>query len=105
MEEWRDQLCPSVAMESKIALLMKVKKWRNEGVVKVPLVQYVELLISCILHMENRVGEKMLTMILRKGLELWSGSPWEKYIEVMQAVFQQKILGSPTSPAHWSLPH
>jgi len=52
-----------------------------EGVLKIPLVEYVELLIPCILHLENRVGEKILTMILRKGLELWSEGPRKRYIE------------------------
>jgi hypothetical protein len=44
-------------------------------------------------------------MILRKGLELWLEGPRKRKIETMEILFQQQILGSPTSPAHWSLPH
>jgi hypothetical protein len=50
-------------------------------------------------------GGKILTMILKKGMELWSGAPWKKFIEEIEAVFQRQILGSPTSPAHSSLNH
>jgi hypothetical protein len=54
----------------------------------VPLVEFMELLIPCISHLENRVGEKILAMILRKGMELWSGAPWKNYFEDIEAVFQ-----------------
>jgi hypothetical protein len=47
----------------------------------VPLVEFMELLIPCISHLENRVGEKILAMILRKGMELWSGAHWKNYFE------------------------
>jgi hypothetical protein len=64
VKQWHAQLRESVVFESKIA-------WKNEGILKVPLVHYVELLIPCILHLENRVGEKLLTMILRIGMDHW----------------------------------
>jgi hypothetical protein len=59
-------------MESKIALLMKIKQWKEDGIKRAPLVEFIELLIPCILHLENRVGEKIITMILQKGFDLWS---------------------------------
>lgn len=68
-------------------------KWKDEGILKVPLVHYVEFLIPCILHLENRVGEKIVTMILRKGLELWQG-PKLTYIKRMEVVFQRQVLRS-----------
>jgi len=63
----------------------------------------VELLIPCILHLENRVGEKLLTMILRKATELCSTSK-KQFLDSLELFFQTEILGSPTSPAHWTLP-
>jgi len=44
-----------------------VKKLHEDGRTTVPLVEFVEFLIPCILHLENRVGEKLITMILRHG--------------------------------------
>ena len=72
-EDWRELLQVCVASESKLALLYMMHKWKNDGILKVPLVHYVELLIPCIFHLENRAGEKIITMILRRGLELWPG--------------------------------
>ncbi len=103
VEEWRTQLRASVAIECRLALLTRVREWKNKGILKVPLVEYVELLIPCILHLENRVGEKILTMILWKAIELCSTSK-KTFIDDLEVVFQQQVLGSPNSPAHWTLP-
>jgi len=103
VEEWRAQLRASVTIECRLALLTRVREWKNKGILKVPLVEYIELLIPCILHLENRVGEKILTMILRKAIELCSTSK-KTFIDDLEVVFQQQVLGSPYSPAHWTLP-
>jgi hypothetical protein len=92
VKQWHAQLRESVVFESKIA-------WKNEGILKVPLVHYVELLIPCILHLENRVGEKLLTMILRIGMDHWP-STHKNYIEVIELFFRTQILGRAASPAH-----
>jgi hypothetical protein len=60
---------------------------------------------SLYLALRKQDWGKILTMLLRKGLELWSEGPRKRYIECMEILFQQQILGSPTSPAHWSLLH
>jgi hypothetical protein len=59
----------SVSME--IFFLQKVRSWNEEGRETVPLVEVVELLAPCILHLENRTGEKIITIIIRKGLDLY----------------------------------
>ncbi len=51
-------------MERCIGMLERVQIWKDEGRETVPLVEVIELLIPCILHLENRVGEKMITIIL-----------------------------------------
>jgi len=100
---WRQQLRASVALEARINLLNKVRQWKNDGILIVPLVEFVELLILCILHLENRAGEKILTMILKNATEL-CGSSKKRFIDSLEAFFQMELLGSPTSPAHWTLP-
>ncbi len=50
-----------IEMESRIKFLRSVQKWHEDGKTTVPLVEFIELLIPCILHLENRVGEKILT--------------------------------------------
>jgi hypothetical protein len=50
----------------------------------------VELLIPCILHLENRVGEKMITIILRKALGDFQGRK-DDFIARMDHFFQTQI--------------
>jgi hypothetical protein len=58
VEEWRAMLRISTAMEKCIYFLEKVRMWNDQGRETVPLVEVVELPIPCILHLENRIGEK-----------------------------------------------
>jgi hypothetical protein len=57
----------------------------------------VEILIPSILHLENRVTEKRLTMILRYGLEKYTGSKMEF------VVIQTQVLGTIMSLSNWKL--
>jgi len=90
-------------MEKYIAVLQKVKEWDAQGRETVPLVEVVELIIPCILHLENRVGEKIITIILRRALDDFHGRK-DDFIERMNAVFKRKLLGSDLSPSQWKLP-
>jgi hypothetical protein len=49
--------------------------------------EIIELLIPCILHLENRVGEKIITMILLKGMEQFKGQSIH-YKKKMQGIIQ-----------------
>jgi hypothetical protein len=100
VDEWRDKLRQSLAMESKIALLMKIKQSKEEGIKRAPLVEFVELLIPCILHLENRVGEKIITMILRiygvdQKRNIWN--TWRKLFRPKYLVLRFHL---PTGPFH-----
>jgi hypothetical protein len=66
------------------------------------LVEVVELLIPCILHLENWIGEKIITMILRKGLDPYSNRK-EDYISQMQQILWTQVLGTEESPSQWRL--
>lgn len=79
-----------------------IKAWNDKGHECVPLVEVVELLTPCILHLENRIGEKIITIILRKGLHSYQGEKQE-YIYMIQDTFWTKILGLDASPSHWCL--
>ncbi len=100
--EWRDALRACVLLERRLNLLIKLKEWHEQGNESIPLIEYIELLIPCILHLENRVGEKIVTMILRKGLEICSVSS-AVYLDRLQAVFQKTVLGTEESPSHWKM--
>lgn len=101
--EWREMLRDCVQLEKKIQFLLTVRQWHQEGIEKVPLVEFVELLIPCILHLENRVGEKIVNMIIRLGLEK-SKQTASAYIAELQEVFRKEVLGSAESPSQWKVP-
>jgi len=104
LADWRMALKESVAIERAIHYLDLVKQWYESGRVTVPLVEVIEILIPCILHCENRVGEKIITILLRRQLDKFIG-PKINFIDAMDETFQTKILGSVTSPSHWRLKH
>jgi hypothetical protein len=103
VEEWRNLLRSAVETEKCIAVLEKVKEWDSQGRETVPLVEVVELIVPCILHLENRVGEKIITIILRRALDDFRGRK-DAFIEKMNEVFKTKLLGSDASPSQWKLP-
>jgi hypothetical protein len=103
VEEWRNLLRSCVETEKCIAVLEKVREWDSQGKETVPLVEVVELIIPCILHLENRVGEKIITIILRRALDDFRGQK-DDFIEKINEVFKTKILGSDASPSQWKLP-
>jgi hypothetical protein len=102
VNDWREALRDCVFVERKIQFLLSLKEWHDGGRKEVPLMEMIELLIPCILHLENRVGEKIITMILRKGMERYKGQSTH-YISKMQRIIQCNVLGSELSPSHWKL--
>jgi hypothetical protein len=72
--------------------------------------------IPCILHMENRVGIKVITMLLIRGLSnvkegiLYAehksmNKRIEMYIEDVTNIVSTKILGDEDGPAQWNFPY
>ena len=102
LEDWRLALRECIALERSLAYLENLKVWHDQGVQTVPLVEVIEVLIPCILHCENRVGEKILTIILRRQLDRYRG-PKEEFLCAMESCFQNEVLGSENSPSHWKL--
>ena len=72
--------------------------------------------IPCILHMEMRVGIKILTMILIEGLAeakagtLFNNQPSEAkrvqlYIDSIETIMNQRVLGQVSDAASWKFPY
>ncbi len=89
VEEWREALRSCVFVEHRIQCLQSLKEWNDSGKDEISLLTIIELLIPCILHLENRVGEKIITMILRKGMEEYQG-PTSQYLSEMEHIMQCK---------------
>jgi len=103
VDDWRDSLRHCVLLERRIEFLVTVRQWYDEGVDKVPLIAFIELLIPCILHLKNRVGEKIINMIIRFGFQKRQQSPTE-FIRNLQQLFRTEVLGTPECPSQWKVP-
>ena len=65
----------------------------------------VEWTIPCIMHMHNRVTEKIVTCLLRKGFSIRaSQEKKDSYRDKIELTMNQVILGSSTSQSKWSCP-
>ena len=79
--------------------------------------------VPCILHMENRMGIKILTMCLKKGLDdaIMGDLPWlqkklpadkrgnvgdriQGFLQVVNETMSLHILGTVDFPTHWKVP-
>ena len=64
--------------------------------------------IPCIMHMENRIGEKIITMLLAIGAKRFQrGSrsmSLKNYIEHMERIVRNQILGTRLRPKQWKFP-
>jgi hypothetical protein len=63
----------------------------------------MELLIPCILHLENRIGEKIITIIFRRAWNDCRGRK-DEFISQINGAFQTKVLGTEDSPSQWKIP-
>jgi hypothetical protein len=104
LEDWRLSLYQSISLEEYITFLESIRQWDEEGRKTVVLVKVIELLIPCILHCKNRVGEKKLTILLWRQLDHFPG-PKIDFIQRMDATFKTQILGTEISSAHWNIKH
>lgn len=108
LKDWRVALRSCICMENKIKLLQQVKDWQKSGRTTVPLVEVVELLIPCILHLESRSAKKIITMILWFGFNKFMGSTSSDasataFLTSIQDAFQKLILGTVDCPSQWKL--
>jgi len=68
--------------------------------------------IPCILHMEMRVGLKILTMLILEGKsvaettgpEIGASRRVDEYMALVQKTVNETILGTVTEPTHWIIP-
>jgi hypothetical protein len=68
----------------------------------------IEQSIPCIMHLENRVGEKLITVLLAMGAERFQRQRGVKslsrYAVNIQHVANTRILGSAARPKQWKVP-
>jgi len=100
--DWQAALKCCFLLEKSLDMLDLVKQLHESGRLNVPLVEVLENLIPCILHLENCAKEKIITSILRAGFNAHNG-PKIGFISNVQHCIQCQVLGTETKPSQWKL--
>lgn len=112
METRRERLRVALKDEATIA---RLSKEISHGEVKEGAYFVLMSTLPCVLHMENRNGIKILTMLLIEGLsnakkrELYidvnaEGTRVTRFVSDMENLINQSILGTPDDPCQWMCP-
>jgi hypothetical protein len=98
----QERLKKSIKLEQEIYARSITREWElfpDDN----PLIEYVEKMIPCILHLENRIGEKILSMILFKAEEL-NGHAFTRFYNEVQEFLRTTVLGTGEHPSQYKLP-
>jgi hypothetical protein len=105
VEECKSALRVEITMESKVAglrdALIRGKAEEQNGLIM------QEQAIPCILHLENRVSEKILYVMLQQAVTRYgNGSRRRRHAlaNAIEHVIQTQVLGTPTQPSQWTFP-
>jgi hypothetical protein len=106
LEERRSRLKNLLVVEQMIDLIFQALLRGDEG--KEAAMMLIAQAIPCILHLENRVGEKLVTILLAmaatKYQEKHNCRSLTRFANTIQNVFNTRILGSVTRQSQWKLP-
>jgi hypothetical protein len=104
--ERRERLRKQLLVEERI-ILMQLAVQRSE-MGREAAMMLIQQAIPCIMHLENRSGEKILTMLLSIGAETYQkrqvGAALKMYLEQVQQIVRTVILGTPWRPKQWKVP-
>jgi hypothetical protein len=104
--ERRERLKTQMMVEERWKLILLAVQQSEEG--REAALMLIKQVIPCIMHLENRSGEKILTMLLGVGAEIHQkrrpGSSLQLYLQVVENIVTKTILGTPWRPKQWRVP-
>jgi hypothetical protein len=93
-------------MEQKLAGIQEAISRTKEG--KEAALILIKQAIPCIMHKENRAGEKVITVVVHHGATKFqkerSIASLDDYVAGITRIVERKILGSFIRPKHWRFP-
>jgi hypothetical protein len=106
LEQRRTRLKQQLMIEQKLSLIKEAISRTEEG--KDAALILIKQAIICIMHLENRVGEKLITMLLSIGANKFQrehgAETLVQYVKEMENLVQTRILGTRIRPKQWRLP-
>lgn len=66
----------------------------------------LEKAIPCLLHLENRISDAMITFLFRRGIQLIEENhgETETLMSSLELIFNEQLFGQPGSPSNWKFP-
>jgi hypothetical protein len=106
LEEHREALKQQLVLEEKLILIKQAIDRSEIG--KAAALLLIKQAIPCIMHSENRVGEKILAMLLSIGANLYqqrrAASNINDFIAQVESIASTVILGTEWRPKQWRVP-
>ena len=96
------QLKELLVLEDRYKVLKSVTEEQNLDRAMIKL----EKAIPCLLHLENRISEAMLTHLLHKGLSIREGNKQEcnNLMRAVERCMNESFFGTPEAPSAWQFP-
>jgi len=106
LEERKQRLKKHIMVEEQLQCIKEAILHTEEG--KSAALMLIKQAIPCIMHLENRVQEKIITMLLSIGANRFQRENrteyLERYAKAIERIVQRRILGTMLRPKNWSLP-
>jgi hypothetical protein len=106
LEERRSRLKQFLMVEEKLQMIVQAISRGQEG--KEAAMILIMQAIPCIMHLENRVGEKLITVLLAMGAERFHEErgirSLRRFIAAVNHVVNTRILGTLIRPKQWKVP-
>jgi hypothetical protein len=106
LEERRTRLKQHLLIEQKLAIIKEAISRTEEG--KDAALILIKQAIPCIMHLENRGGEKIITIGLSIGANKYQRENrterLDGFVEQIENLVRTRILGTRVRPKQWRLP-
>jgi hypothetical protein len=106
LEEQRTRLKQHLLIEQKLAIIKEAISRTDEG--KDAALILIKQAIPCIMHLENRGWEKIITIRLSIGANKYQRENrterLDGFVEQIESLVQTRILGTRVHPKQWRLP-
>lgn len=106
-EDRRERLKRLLNVEQQLDIIMQAISRGDEG--KEAALMLISQAIPCIMHLENHVVEKFITVLLARAAEKYQSRSNartldSRFLESIQGIVNSRILGSETRPKQWKVP-
>jgi hypothetical protein len=106
MKEQRRRLKECLMIEQRLEMIAQAVSRDTEG--REAALILISQAIPCIMHLENRVGEKLITVILAMAVERFHQErnikSLSKFAVNISLIVNTKVLGTLVCPEQWKVP-